>query len=566
MDTSTTSKANARLALSWLRFCEKNHPACNLPHTPALPRQLLDISDPRIPHLVDSRNMQAQYVTLSYKWGSTSRFCTTSANIDEYMCSIPYDSMPKTIQQAVDMSSAMGYQYLWIDALCIIQDLPQDVHQEIDSMDRVYKNASFTIFAACGDNADDGFSRLRDPRWIKPCLLSIKTTSRQVTHSSEHYFNLCLPLCLQYQKEPVFRRGWVLQEQILSRRGLIFGENGMEWSCMVGSADEGYPQMHQQMSDEWYEYHMRDPKIQPLKQFVTLRWWLQGKQMQESKLPYARSNHLNHFDFWYHMVVNYNMRELTYGNDVLKALRGLSNALGEKYARTANHGLWMEDLQIGLSWYINEGGGLLENSSSSLSSKRQPSLPSSPTTNMPSWTWASQRGQHIRFHGWHWNSTLYPKHGVRNVSSKEEKEDPRILHLSGYIREATVIPFDPSPPLWSYHDMRGFEANDCGRDAAWLLSIADPISETCIGHIAFDSREAMHSFSAVQCLLTQVRQTGCIEQTCLALVATGDGSKNRYKRAGLVFLRDMEWFGVDWDRGGDVVGGECRFWREVEVV
>jgi len=37
----------------------------------------------------------------------------------------------------------LGFQYIWIDSLCIVQDDPEDWKQESLSMYGVYKNGSF---------------------------------------------------------------------------------------------------------------------------------------------------------------------------------------------------------------------------------------------------------------------------------------------------------------------------------------------------------------------------------------------------------------------------------------
>ena len=50
----------------------------------------------------------------------------------------------------------IGCRYLWVDALCIVQDDPDDVREQITLMCDIYSGALSTIIAAWGDNADAG--------------------------------------------------------------------------------------------------------------------------------------------------------------------------------------------------------------------------------------------------------------------------------------------------------------------------------------------------------------------------------------------------------------------------
>jgi hypothetical protein len=48
-------------------------------------------------------------------------------------------------------------RYIWIDALCIVQDDKQDKDKEIGQMGSIYKDATLTIMAASAKSAYDGF-------------------------------------------------------------------------------------------------------------------------------------------------------------------------------------------------------------------------------------------------------------------------------------------------------------------------------------------------------------------------------------------------------------------------
>jgi predicted metal-dependent phosphotriesterase family hydrolase len=69
-------------------------------------------------------------------------------------------AIPQTICDAMELVKLMGEQYLWVDALCIVQDDPIDVGRHIQRMDRVYKAAQFTIINASGVDANAGLEGL----------------------------------------------------------------------------------------------------------------------------------------------------------------------------------------------------------------------------------------------------------------------------------------------------------------------------------------------------------------------------------------------------------------------
>ncbi|KAH8693399.1 heterokaryon incompatibility, partial [Phaeosphaeriaceae sp. PMI808] len=55
----------------------------------------------------------------------------------------------QTIRDAMLIYRRTGVRYLWVDALCILQDSPpEELSKQINNMDSVYTNAHFTIVAA----------------------------------------------------------------------------------------------------------------------------------------------------------------------------------------------------------------------------------------------------------------------------------------------------------------------------------------------------------------------------------------------------------------------------------
>jgi hypothetical protein len=95
----------------------------------SLPTRLLDIGhidgNPQFRQLrvlnTSDLNPGTVYVTLSHCWGRKPVISLLDNNIKEFQKSIPFESLSKTFQDAVEVTRALGYQYIWIDSLCIIQ-------------------------------------------------------------------------------------------------------------------------------------------------------------------------------------------------------------------------------------------------------------------------------------------------------------------------------------------------------------------------------------------------------------------------------------------------------------
>lgn len=169
----------------WLENCNGTHLDCpRLKDQKALlPTRLLDLSslpnkadfskaqgDPR--KLMDdkafrlvenSQGSTGQYITLSYCWGKSLAYTTTTANLQMHKQDggIKYAQLPKTLQDAVFLVRNLGFQYLWADCLCIIQDDKADWEHEAARMANVYTNAYLTIAATRASHCGEGFLQER---------------------------------------------------------------------------------------------------------------------------------------------------------------------------------------------------------------------------------------------------------------------------------------------------------------------------------------------------------------------------------------------------------------------
>ncbi|KAL8855389.1 MAG: hypothetical protein Q9178_007964 [Gyalolechia marmorata] len=147
------SSENWEMACSALDNCRTNHPHCRPERAGFRPTHLVDVLVERerddsirlIEGQILAQNDPADtgYLTLSYYWGENTwqPYRTTKANLVKRLKEegFPLDSQPASIQNAIKVTKALGYRYLWVDSLCIIQEDKCDM-REISHMDKIYQH------------------------------------------------------------------------------------------------------------------------------------------------------------------------------------------------------------------------------------------------------------------------------------------------------------------------------------------------------------------------------------------------------------------------------------------
>ncbi|KAH8687338.1 heterokaryon incompatibility [Tricladium varicosporioides] len=95
-----------------------------------------------------------RYACLSYVWGGVSCLKTKRHILEGLMLEgsldIYRDEIPRTIRDAMSLTEQLGIRYIWIDALCIVQDDEVSKHDQIQAMVGIYTNAYVTLIAANG--------------------------------------------------------------------------------------------------------------------------------------------------------------------------------------------------------------------------------------------------------------------------------------------------------------------------------------------------------------------------------------------------------------------------------
>ena len=149
----------------WMAVCDASHDDCKVLASVELPTRVIDINptaDRLRPVLVTTNGGSGQYAALSYSWGDGLPLKLERSSLASFISGIPWEDIPKTLQDAMTITYKLGLRYLWVDALIIIQDDEDDWHSEAAKMAIVYGNAHITIAATHSQGLNAGIFKPRD--------------------------------------------------------------------------------------------------------------------------------------------------------------------------------------------------------------------------------------------------------------------------------------------------------------------------------------------------------------------------------------------------------------------
>jgi hypothetical protein len=141
-------------------------------------------------------------VALSHCWGRPIKSRLLRATHEAFLNhGIPEDALPATFRDAIVVTKRLGFRWLWIDALCIVQDDERDREAEAAQMCNVYERATFVLSAYSTPSSSAGLSFRR----------SVRVT--MLDNKAIYFYN---PITRQTDTEKLLSsRGWILQENVL---------------------------------------------------------------------------------------------------------------------------------------------------------------------------------------------------------------------------------------------------------------------------------------------------------------------------------------------------------------
>ena len=77
-------------------------------------------------------------------------------HLSRRLAGIPWAEIPPTLRDAILFAHHLGVDYIWIDALCILQDQLSDWMKEAAQMASVYRNSLLTLSATSSPDVSAG--------------------------------------------------------------------------------------------------------------------------------------------------------------------------------------------------------------------------------------------------------------------------------------------------------------------------------------------------------------------------------------------------------------------------
>lgn len=341
----------------WYKTCKTAHIRCHkslqLPGVEKwLPTRLLDTEEanqgrvkviPTADIEVSEREMTS-YLVLSHCWGKRSFITLNQDNKARLQDSFSLDELPPNFRDAANATRRLGFRYVWIDSLCIIQGADGDWAEQAPLMDKVYMNAELCLAAAASSDAYGGFFRQREPEDIQPfkidLLLSEPGSLENPTPRT--FYAYCrgeVPILIwtaAVTSSPLNHRGWVQQERVLAPRTIHFSHQQACWECKELQAYEAGPDdaMEEFGSQTIKDWETRGPET------------VAFHQARDGLSPLPQDI----YEAWRRVISQYSTCALSFERDTLVAASGMAKAfarhLGEDYAA----GLWKGHLVQELLW------------------------------------------------------------------------------------------------------------------------------------------------------------------------------------------------------------------------
>ncbi|RSL48351.1 hypothetical protein CEP54_012957 [Fusarium duplospermum] len=311
------------------------------------PSRLLDVDNNTV-RLIDVGKDCPPYVALSHCWGTNlSKYMTVWANLTQKKAGISWNDLTPTFRDAIEITRRLKLRYIWIDALCIIQDSKEDWANESVKMGDIYHNAFLTVSASHARDGFGGCFNSQSAVGLGETFITI-TNRDQLGQESSIIFASTIssdpPRVVE--NSPINDRGWVYQERILSPRIVHFASTQVVWECR-----------------KTYRLENLRPMALPTIPSMILR-------------PDTVDNDIM-AERWHRGIVEvYCRRAFTRYDDRLVALAGIAQIYQMHIKDRYLAGLWKSHLAYGLSW------GHTQRPNHKPQSRRH-----------PSWTWASQDGE-----------------------------------------------------------------------------------------------------------------------------------------------------------------------------
>ena len=369
------------LIYEWVERCSASHERCIQADRIQKPARILDVglAQGDTIKLVDyNARSTHHYVALSHCWGDTSTVLSTKRrSLTCRKSSVAFEDMPKTFQDAVALTRQLGVRYLWIDALCIVQDDTEDWAMEAAKMGAIYESAWLTISAMSAVDSSKGLfpskSLAIDVNDMTSKNIPIVYAHRPTTvfPGVDHAPSLFTWVHGRPSEPswPLISRKWAMQERLLSRRVVHFTAHEMVWECRESLWCECGGVAGKETNKQAYVQEVEEIARNRLDPTKTLHQWLC-------------------------LVQEYCMMKLTFRDDVLPAFSGIAQDFSDSSLGRYLAGMWEASLPAALCWRSSPNRGRSARELNPPSTSFEIALNRRPGQYVaPTWSWASVDGQ-----------------------------------------------------------------------------------------------------------------------------------------------------------------------------
>ncbi|KAK5072233.1 hypothetical protein LTR70_010539 [Exophiala xenobiotica] len=341
------------LAVEWMRNCADHH---NCAATSSLNLRsstrflYLDPNNEDVA-LVKFLPHQAprEWVALSYRWGTDQAVMLTHSNLAELQEGIQVHDLDHTIQDAIFIVRALGLEYLWVDALCVLQDgSREDWLAQSSKMREVYEKSTVTLVAVDSPSVRHGFLEPRDQQYV-PLKWSLESSLDELDASGslDAYLSEAWDPVRDRLRGPWAERGWTFQEGLLPNRLLYYSATQMLWKCCAETRYERGLKVSpmDEIADDFADEGGRN--------FWGFDLFTKVKLMPRYVQTLAQDTRGEKHRLWYELVEEYSGRCLGNFSDRSIAISGLA-AKYQDFLGTDRYlaGLWKDDIIRGLLWHV----------------------------------------------------------------------------------------------------------------------------------------------------------------------------------------------------------------------
>lgn len=407
--------------------------------------------------------------------------------------------LPESFQEAISLTQKLGWRYLWIDSLCINQNDAEDWKAQSAQMWMIYEH-SICNFAATGA-ATSGRGLYSSVNWLAreenfaTFAVDCAWTSRDASSGRLH---LLMPDALDLfsglEHSDINKRGWVLQERLLSPRTIHFAAKTLYWECRESHS------MAFISKDNLYDLNItQNTKV-----------WVERTREAMARFTEGRGSLAQVYESWESVRGRYASTAVTYQTDKLVALSSVAavfeRLLSDKYVA----GIWKRTAIYDLLWRVSVPG------------KRS-------NHGAPSWSWASMEGRSIS-----WPMDILPRYPqnsqklARIINMEAAPHNP--LNPTGRVNSGRMqlqcfaLSFDARADTFCEDFLHSLRQEREPGTAPWQL----PSLET-----SFDERRSKRKCQQLVCLplVLENNMTAYRAFTLHGLIAADEG-EGLYKRVG----------------------------------